>query len=82
MSELSNIKTLEELFEYWKTKQSNDSGKETCNSENGYVVATNSFYKDGIVNPEEYQNSALKVLFITNEVSIDCKNDVDEKNPE
>ncbi len=33
MSELSNIKTLEELFEYWKTKQSNDSGKETCNSE-------------------------------------------------
>ena len=53
MSELSNIKTLEELFEYWKTKQSNDSGKETCNSENGYVVATNSFYKDGIVNPEE-----------------------------
>ena len=82
MSELSNIKTLEELFEYWKTKQSNDSGKETCNSENGYVVATNSFYKDGIVNPEEYQNSALKVLFITNDVSIDCKNDVDEKNPE
>lgn len=84
MGTLEEVKTskLKNLFECWKEEQSNDSGEETCNSQDGYVVATNSFYEDGIVNPEEYQNSEKKVLFITNEVSIDCKQDNDEKNSE
>ena len=76
MNQLNSV--LEELFNRWKVEQSKDK-KTTCNSKNGYVVATNSFYKDGIVNLKEYQNSEKKVLFITNEVSIDCKQDNDEK---
>lgn len=86
MKTLEEVKTLKlkKLFECWKEEQSNDSGEETCNSQDGYVVAVNSFYEDGIVNSVEYQNSEHnkpKVLFITNEVSIDCKQDNDEKNP-
>ena len=84
MVTLEEVKTLKlkKLFECWKEEQSNDSGQETCNSQDGYVVATNSFYEDGIVNPEEYQNSEMKVLFITNEVSINCKEDNAEKKTE
>ena len=84
METLEEVKTLKlkKLFECWKEEQSNDSGQETCNSQDGYVVATNSFYEDGIVNPEEYQNSEMKVLFITNEVSINCKEDNAEKKTE
>lgn len=80
MNELNSVKKLEDLFNRWKEKQLKDK-KTTCNSKNGYVVATNSFYKDGIVNLKEYQNSEKKVLFITNEVSIECKQDNDEKKP-
>lgn len=80
MNELNSVKKLEDLFNRWKEEQLKDK-ETTCNSKNGYVVATNSFYKDGIVNLKEYQNSEKKVLFITNEVSIDCKQDNDEKNP-
>lgn len=79
MATLEEAKTLKDLFKCWKKKQSNDSGEETCNSQDGYVVATNSFYEDGIVKPKEYQNSEMKVLFITNEVSINCKEDNAEK---
>ena len=82
LEEGKKLEELDELFKCWKKKQSNDCGEETCNSQDSYVVATNSFYKDGIVNLEEYQNSEKRVLFITNEVSIDCKQDNDEKNPE
>lgn len=83
MKTLEEVKTLKlkKLFECWKEEQSNDSGEETCNSQDGCVVAVNSFYEDGIVNPEEYQNSETKVLFITNEVSINCKEDNAEKKP-
>lgn len=79
MATLEEAKTLKDLFECWKEEQSNDSGDETCNSQNGCVVAVNSFYEDGIVKPKEYQKSKPKVLFITNEVRIDCKQDNDEK---
>lgn len=81
MNELNSVKKLEDLFNRWKEEQLKDK-ETTCNSKNGYVVATNSFYKDGIVNSVEYQNSEhnkRKVLFITNEVSINCKEDNAEK---
>lgn len=81
LEEVKKLKELDELFKCWKKKQSNDSGEETCNSQDGYVVATNSFYEDGIAKPKEYQKSKPKVLFITNEVRIDCKQDNDEKKP-
>lgn len=84
MNELNSVKKLEDLFNRWKEEQLKDK-ETTCNSKNGYVVATNSFYKDGIVNSVEYQNSEhnkRKVLFITNEVSINRKEDNAEKNPE
>lgn len=72
-------KSIDELFEIWKDAHIVDD-KDTVNKNDECEVALNSFYEDGIVNEEKFNNSKIKMLFITNEVSIKYKEKDKETN--
>lgn len=71
--EVQKKRSLNKLFELWREAHciEKDFG-DTIPKDDKKIIAYNSFYKDGIVNNDMYNNSKVKVLFVSNEASISC----------
>lgn len=71
--EAQKKRSLNKLFELWRKAHCIEKNfGDTIPKDDNRIIAYNSFYKDGIVNNDMYNNSKVKVLFVSNEASISC----------